>query len=144
MKIVSISTQSIRNKNGNELYCICCALKDGFHVEDVKGSNKVDDFQPDDFQPIIFARKIDSKMSLFKNETNVKVDNIPDLNNISYLRKLLNVGNLYLANDEKSLLITFITKINSYDPDIIVGHNLNSKHLDLILSRISFYKAGGE
>jgi hypothetical protein len=59
-------------------------------------------------------------MSLFKNETNVKVDNIPDLNNISYLRKLLNVGNLYLANDEKSLLITFITKINSYDPDIIV------------------------
>ena len=136
MKIVSISTQSIRNKNGNELYCICCALKDGFHVEDVKGSNKVDDFQP-----IIFARKIDSKMSLFKNETNVKVDNIPDLNNISYLRKLLNVGNLYLANDEKSLLITFITKINSYDPDIIVGHNLNSKHLDLILSRISFYKS---
>ena len=136
MKIVSISTQSIRNKSGNELYCICCALKDGFHVEDVKGSNKVDDFQP-----IIFARKIDSKMSLFKNETNVKVDNIPDLNNISYLRKLLNVGNLYLANDEKSLLITFITKINSYDPDIIVGHNLNSKHLDLILSRISFYKS---
>ena len=136
MKIVSISTQSIRNKNGNELYCICCALKDGFHVEDVKGSNKVDDFQP-----IIFARKIDSKMSLFKNETNVKVDNIPDLNNISHLRKLLNVGNLYLANDEKSLLITFITKINSYDPDIIVGHNLNSKHLDLILSRISFYKS---
>ena len=136
MKIVSISTQSIRNKNGNELYCICCALKDGFHVEDVKGSNKVDDFQP-----IIFARKIDSKMSLFKNETNVKVDNIPDLNNISQLRKLLNIGNLYLANDEKSLLITFITKINSYDPDIIVGHNLNSKHLDLILSRISFYRS---
>ena len=27
MKIVSISTQSIRNKNGNELYCICCSLK---------------------------------------------------------------------------------------------------------------------
>ena len=136
MKIVSISTQSIRNKNGNELYCICCALKDGFHVEDVKGSNKVDDFQP-----IIFARKIDSKMSLFKNEQNIKIDTIPDLNNISKLRKLLNIGNLYLANDEKSLLITFITKINSYDPDIIVGHNLNSKHLDLILSRISFYKS---
>ena len=136
MKIVSISTQSIRNKNGNELYCICCALKDGFHVEDVKGSNKVDDFQP-----IIFARKIDSKMSLFKNEQNIKIDSIPDLNNISKLRKLLNIGNLYLANDEKSLLITFITKINSYDPDIIVGHNLNSKHLDLILSRISFYKS---
>ena len=139
MKIVSISTQSIRNKNGNELYCICCALKDGFHVEDVKGSNKVDDFQP-----LIFTRKIDNKMNLFKNEKNeqsVNLDNIPDLNNVSKLRQLLNVGNLYLANDEKSLLITFITKINSYDPDIIVGHNLNSKHLDLILSRISFYKS---
>ena len=139
MKIVSISTQSIRNKNGNELYCICCALKDGFHVEDVKGSNKVDDFQP-----LIFARKIDNKLSIFKNEKKeqiVNIDNIPDLNNISKLRQLLNVGNLYLANDEKNLLITFITKINSYDPDIIVGHNLNSKHLDLILSRISFYKS---
>ena len=32
MKIISISTQSIRNKNGNELYCICCALKDGFII----------------------------------------------------------------------------------------------------------------
>ena len=139
MKIVSISTQSIRNKNGNELYCICCALKDGFHVEDVKGSNRVDDFQP-----LIFTRKIDNKMSIFKNEKNeqiVNIDGIPDLNNIPKLRHLLNVGNLYVANDEKSLLITFITKINSYDPDIIVGHNLNSKHLDLILSRISYYKS---
>ena len=139
MKIVSISTQSVRNKNGNELYCICCALKDGFHVEDVKGSNRVDDFQP-----LIFTRKIDNKMSIFKNEKNeqiVNLDGIPDLNNVPKLRQLLNVGNLYVANDEKSLLITFITKINSYDPDIIVGHNLNSKHLDLILSRISYYKS---
>ena len=139
MKILSISTQSIRNKNGNELYCICCALKEGFHVEDVKGSNKVDDFQP-----LVFARKIDNKMNIFKNEKNeqsVNLDKIPDLNNISKLRQLLNIGNLYLANDEKNLLITFITKINSIDPDIIVGHNLNSKHLDLILSRISFYKS---
>ena len=139
MKIVSISTQSIRNKNGNELYCICCALKEGYHVEDVKGSNKVDDFQS-----LIFARKIDNKMSIFKNDKNdlnIDLDNIPDLNNNSKLRQILGVGNLYLASDEKNLLITFITKINSYDPDIIVGHNLNSKHLDLILSRISFYKS---
>ena len=141
MKIVSISTQSITNKNGNELYCICCALKDGFHVEDVKGTNKVDDFQS-----LIFTRKLDNKMSIFKNsgdndDLNINVDNIPDLNNIQKLRQLLNVGNLYLANDEKNLLITFITKISAYDPDIIVGHNLNNKHLDLILSRISFYKS---
>ena len=142
MKIVSISTQSIRNKNGNELYCICCALKDGYHVEDVKGSNKVDDFQS-----LIFTRKIDNKMNIFKktgndkNDLNINLDNIPDLNNISKLRQLLNIGNLYLANDEKSLLITFITKISAYDPDIIVGHNLNNRHLDLILSRISYYKS---
>ena len=139
MKIVSISTQSIRNKNGNELYCICCALKDGYHVEDVKGSNKVDDFQS-----LIFARKIDNKMSIFKNDKNdlnINLDSIPDLNNNTKLRQMLSIGNLYLANDEKNLLITFITKINSYDPDIIVGHNLNTKHLDLILSRISFYKS---
>ena len=142
MKIVSISTQSIRNKNGNELYCICCALKEGYHVEDVKGSNKVDDFQS-----LIFTRKIDNKMSIFKNtgnsdnNSNINVDNIPDLNHIGKLRQLLNIGNVYLANDEKNLLITFITKISSYDPDIIVGHNLNNKHLDLILSRISYYKS---
>ena len=142
MKILSISTQSIRNKNGNELYCICCALKEGYHVEDVKGSNKVDDFQS-----LIFTRKIDNKMSIFKNsgnndknDLNINLDNITDLNNISKLRQLLNIGNLYIANDEKSLLITFITKISAYDPDIIIGHNLNNKHLDLILSRISFYK----
>ena len=141
MKLVSISTQSIRIKNGNELYCICCALKEGYHVEDTKGLNKVDDFKS-----LIFARKIDNKMSIFKNSSgdqndlNINLDNIPDLNNISKLRELLKIGNVYLANDEKSLLITFITKISAYDPDIIVGHNLNNKHLDLILSRISFYK----
>ena len=143
MKIVSISTQSIANKNGNELYCICCVLKEGYHIEDDKGSNKIDDFQS-----LIFTRKIDNKMSIFKNlvnndknDFNFNLDNIPDLNNINKLRSLLNIGNLYLVNDEKNLLISFITKISAYDPDIIVGHNLNSKHLDLILSRISFYKS---
>ena len=49
MKIVSISTQSIRIKNEheneNEIYCICCALKEEYHVEDVKGSNNINDFQ---------------------------------------------------------------------------------------------------
>ena len=45
MKIISITTQNIVNKNGNELYCIGWAFKDGYHVEDVKDSNKVDDFQ---------------------------------------------------------------------------------------------------
>ena len=43
--------------------------------------------------------------------------------------------------DEKSLLITSITKISEFDPDIIVRHNLNSKNLDLILSHISYYKS---
>ena len=142
MKIVSISTQSIKIKNENELYCICCALKEGYHVEDVKGLNKVNDFKF-----LIFVRKIDNKMSIYinnnssdKNDLNTNIDSIPDLNNISKLRELLKLGNIYLENDEKSLLITFVTKINEYDPDIIVGHNLNNKHLNLILSRISFYK----
>ena len=143
IKIVSLSTQSIRKKNGNELYCICCALKEEYYIEDVKGSNKLDDFES-----LIIVRKIDNKMSIFKNnnsgyknDINDNLDNIPDLNNISKLRELLKVRrNIYLANDEKSLLTTFITKISKYDPDIIVGHNLNNIHLDLILSRISFYK----
>ena len=144
MKIVSISTQSIRIKNEheNEIYCICCALKEGYHVEDDKGSNNINDFKS-----LIFARKIDNKMSIFKNnnsennnDLNINLDNIPELNNISKLKELLKVKNVYLANDEKQLLITFITKISHYDPDIIVGHNLNNKHLDLILSRFSFYK----
>ena len=99
MKILSISTQSIRNKNGNELYCICCALKDGYHVEDVKGSNKVDDFQP-----LIFARKIDNKMSIYKNtndknDIKINLDKIQDLNNNTKLKQLLNIGYLYLVND---------------------------------------------
>ena len=63
MKLVSISTQSIRIKNGNELYCICCALKE-YYVEDVKGSNKVEDFKS-----LIFARKIDNKMNIFKKNS---------------------------------------------------------------------------
>jgi len=142
MKIVSISTQSIKIKNENELYCICCALKEGYHLEDIKGLNKANDFKS-----LIFVRKIDNKMSIFKNNNlddkndfNANLENIPDLNNISKLRELLKVDNIYLSNDEKKLLITFITKISAYDPDIIVGHNLNNKHLDLILSRISFHK----
>jgi len=142
MKIVSISTQSIRVKNENELYCICCALKEGYYVEDIKGLNKVNDFKS-----LILTRRIDNKMRIFKNkiscdrnDLNINLDNIPDLNNISKLKELLKTENIYLAKDEKSLLITFITKISSYDPDIIIGHNLNNRHLNLILSRISYYK----
>ena len=142
MKIVSISTQNIKIKKENELYCICCAFKEGYYVEDDKGSNKFNDFKY-----LIFTRKIDNKMSIFKNnnsgnnnDLNVNLDNIPDLNNISKLKELLKVENIYLTNDEKSLLIIFIKEISTYDPDIIVGHNLNKKHLDLVLSRISFYK----
>ena len=79
MKIVSISTQSIRIKNENELYCICCALKEGYDVEDIKGLNKVDDFKS-----LIFTRRIDNKMRIFKNNSdnkndlNINLDNIPD------------------------------------------------------------------
>ena len=75
--------------------------KEVLKKEDMKGKNE------------ILENIKTEKNDIFKNETNVKVDNIPDLNNISQLRKLLNIGNLYLANDEKSLLITFIIKINS-------------------------------
>ena len=63
MKLVSISTQSIKIKDKNELYCICCALKE-YYVEDVKGSNKVEDFKS-----LIFARKIDNKMGIFKKNS---------------------------------------------------------------------------
>ena len=137
MKIISISTQRIRIKNENEIYCICCSLKEGYHIEDVKGLNKLNDSKS-----LVFTRKIDNKMSIFKNNNlGANLDSIPDLNNIFKLKELLKIEYLYLANDEKNLLIDFITKISELDPDIIVGHNLNNIHLNLILSRISFYKS---
>ena len=132
LKILSISTQSIQNRNQTELYCICCALKDNYHVEDIKGSNNIEDFQH-----LIFCRIIDDKLCIYKNDDNEKINIPPDVNNIQKLKMLLKDNNIYMAKDEKILLTNFITKISVYDPDLIVGHNLNNKHLELILSRIS-------
>ena len=132
LKILSISTQSIQNRNQSELYCICCALKDNYHVEDIKGSNNIEDFQH-----LIFCRLIDEKLCIYKNDDNEKINIPPDVNNIQKLKMLLKDNNIYMAKDEKILLTNFITKISVYDPDLIVGHNLNNKHLELILSRIS-------
>nr|CCA17574.1 DNA polymerase alpha catalytic subunit putative [Albugo laibachii Nc14] len=50
---------------------------------------------------------------------------------------------LRFESNERAMLSYFLTRIQLEDPDVIVGHNLHSYTLNLLLSRIDHYKLGG-
>lgn len=127
-KILSLSTKTLSSSNGNELFCISCAMKDNFYIEDEKGINK-----QEDFKKTIFMRKIDNKLPGMEKKGDFEVT-------YQQLKKLFGEGNLMMAQNEMALLNQFINKVFQYDPDVIVGHNLYSGHIDTLCSRINKIK----
>lgn len=45
--------------------------------------------------------------------------------------------------NERSLLTYFLTRVQKYDPDVLVGHNLHKYGLEVLLSRMDAYNLGG-
>ena len=131
LRIMSISTKTIPSSNGNELFAISCAMKENYHIEDEKGINNVNEYRP-----LVFVRKIDSKLPGMNTRLNAAINSIE----FKQIKNLFGNGNLYYAANEVALLNLFITKLFQCDPDMIVGHNLYSLHLETIMSRINKLK----
>lgn len=131
LKIMSISTKTIPSNNGNELFAISCAVKDNYHIEDEKGINNVNEYRP-----WVFVRKIDNKLPGMDTRLNAPISVIE----FTQIKQLFGTGNLFYAANETALLNLFITKLYQFDPDMIVGHNLYSLHLETIMSRINKLK----
>ena len=130
-KILSLSTKSIQVNNSNELFCIACTLIDNFHIEDEKGHNDINKFQP-----LIFFRKIDNTLPIFKDRLNSPFNSI----GIKEIDIKIFGGNVLNAGNETALISQFLNKVYQFDPDIIVGHNLYNNHIENILSRINKLK----
>ena len=131
-KILSLSTKSIQVNNQNELFCIACTLIDNFHIEDEKGYNNINNFQP-----LIFFRKIDNTLPIYKDRLTYPFNSI-GIKEID--TKLFGENNILNAGNETALISQFLNKIYQFDPDIIIGHNLYNNHIENILSRINKLK----
>ena len=131
-KILSLSTKNIQINNQNELFCISCVLIDNFHIEDEKGYNDINKFQP-----LIFFRKIDNTLPIYKDRLTFPFNSI-GIKEID--TKLFGENNIFNAGNETALISQFLNKIYQFDPDIIIGHNLYNNHLENILSRINKLK----
>ena len=131
-KILSLSTKNIQINNQNELFCISCVLIDNFHIEDEKGINDINKFQP-----LIFFRKIDNTLPIYKERLTFPFNSI-GIKEID--TKLFGENNIFNAGNETALISQFLNKIYQFDPDIIIGHNLYNNHLENILSRINKLK----
>jgi len=49
-------------------------------------------------------------------------------------------ANVQLCLDERGMLDMFTRHVESYDPDFFAGHDLYTKHLDVIINRLSFIR----
>jgi DNA polymerase elongation subunit (family B) len=136
-KILSLSTKTLPTNNGNELFCIACSFKDSYHIEDHKGLNKINQYQP-----LIFMRKMDSKLPIYNTRLENKAQSPPSFD-LDTMRKKFGEGNAFMANTEFALLSQFLGKVASYDPDVIIGHNLYNQHIDIITNRINKLKVSG-
>ena len=120
LKILSLSLKSLYINGINELLAISIIMKDNYYVEDFEKTAKE--------KEIICAtilRKLENKshpLDIYEKISNkAKKDS----------------SNLAIASNETALISIFLSKLSLFDPDVIVGHNLYSGQLDLILNRIS-------
>jgi len=121
LKILSISLKSLYINGINELLSITLFMKDNYYVEDLEKSDK-------GVITSTLLRKIENK----KHPNDIYERLSSKLKKDGY--------NLTVAQNETALISIFLSKISSFDPDVIVGHNLYSGQLDLILNRISKLK----
>jgi len=121
LKVLSISLKSLYINGINELLAISLIMKENYYVEDLEKSNK-------EIISSTILRKIENK----KHPS--------DIYEKLSLKSKKEGNNLTIAQNETALISIFLSKISTYDPDVIVGHNLYSGQLDLILNRISKLK----
>lgn len=120
LRIMGISTKTINTNTGAELFSISMMMKDNFLLEDNNSP---------DFTPFILMRKFDSGIGM-------KIES----SQFDHLRTKYGHNNFLIVQNENAILNQFVNKIYSFDPDIIVGHNLYTGHMELICHRINKLK----
>lgn len=128
LKIMSVSTKTILNGGVNELVAIAAIIKEKYYVEDDKGQNEMNEYTP-----LIVMRKIDQSIPSAKS-INLKVDAY------DAFKKRYGNSNFLLGQNESAVINQFINRVHQFDPDVVVGHNLYTGHMELLFNRISKLK----
>lgn len=124
LKLLSMSTKTINNNGTNELLAISAIMKDNYYIEDEKGLNKMEMSDPSN-SFVIIMRKYDP--------SGLKLDQYDMFKN--------KFGNGFvLGQNENALINQFINRVSIFDPDVVVGHNLYTGHMETLFNRISKLK----
>lgn len=118
-KILSLATKSAIIHDAKEIINVCGVVKANYYLDREDNDAEL----TKDTTAIILSRKL-------KNFD-------PDL--LEFKTKFGCDGVIY-ASSENNMLSMLIQKISAIDPDIIVGHEIYSNHIDLLLTSFSKYK----
>jgi DNA polymerase alpha subunit A len=129
LKIMSLSTKTVNNGGVMELFAITAIMKEKYYVEDDKGQNDINNFMP-----LIVLRKHDQNLNAMSKGINLKVDAY------DALKKRYGNTNFLIGQNESAVINQFINRVHQFDPDVIVGHNLYTGHMELLFNRISKLK----
>lgn len=129
LKIMSVSTKTVMNGGVSELLAIAAITKEKYYVEDDRGQNDVKNHLP-----FIVIRKHDQNLNTSSKGFTLKLDAYDGF------KRKYGSSNFLIGQNESALINQFINRVHIFDPDVIVGHNLYTGHMELLFNRISKLK----
>ena len=123
LRILSLATKYVNIHGVKELISIDGVVKESLFIDRNENISSETDRDCNNMSALIITRKLN----------NLEPD-------ILKFRSDLKNNSALLVSTEVNLLNVFLQKLFVLDPDVVIGHNLYSTHLDIILSRISKLK----
>jgi DNA polymerase alpha subunit A len=134
LKLMSVSIKTVNNQGTNEIFAITATMKDNYYIENEKGNNDVTQTQH-----LVILRKYDQSLFTSKN-SNVPMINIRYEDIEKYFKEKYGKEFFLYGQNETVIINQFVNRLHGFDPDIIVGHNLYTGHMELFFNRITRLK----
>lgn len=132
LKIMSVSFKTVNNHGTNEIFAISAAMKENYYVENDKGVNQVKDFMP-----LVIVRKYEQALfNGHKGASNVSLR----MDDYETFKEKFGAHNFLIGQNETAIVNQFINRLSAFDPDVIIGHNLYTGHMELLFNRITRLK----
>ncbi|KAH8739926.1 hypothetical protein FG386_001743 [Cryptosporidium ryanae] len=123
---INVNSRLCVESSNSEIYSICILGLKNVDIDNICW----DDYNASDL--------IQGKISSFSNMqswTGIRRINPSVTFPVGSEEKMEKAGIRYFST-ERSLLLSFITAFSNMDPDIVVGHNIWSDHLDILVNRL--------
>lgn len=134
LKLMSVSIKTVNNQGTNEIFAITACMKDNYYIENEKGNNDLTKTQH-----LVILRKYDQSLFTSKN-SNVPIINLRYEEIDKYFKDKYGKDFFLYGQNETVIINQFVNRLHLFDPDIIIGHNLYTGHMELFFNRITRLK----